>query len=235
MKILLSKIILIIGLFFSNMMLGNNIPMDTSEVVLKQIEQSKIEKYQADNHFLYDRVPPPAEDWWEAFKRIFWDWFSKMFEQSGISFAWDYLKWVLLAVVILFVVLRVFKTSFSGLFQSKSASNKVHFITEDENIHTINFDAQIEKAIAQKNYKEAIRLAYLKILKQLTDKDLISWKVDKTNLDYLKELSNSELKNEFQKTSELFEYIWYGEFELNKNSFNETIIAFKTLSKKLMP
>lgn len=233
MRILLSKIGLIIGLFFPIFMLGKNISMDTSDVVLKQIDKAKIENYQLDRDFLYDRVPPPAEDWWEAFKRMFWEWFSEMFEQSGISFAWDYLKWIFLAAIIVFIVLRIFKTNLRGLFQSKSATNKVHFITEDEDIHDINFDDKITKSIEQKNYKEAIRLSYLRILKQLTDKELIAWKVDKTNLDYVLEIKNKSLKGEFEKTSILFEYIWYGEFELGESTFNEAFIEFNKLTKKL--
>ncbi|MBL4669853.1 MAG: hypothetical protein JKY30_11405 [Flavobacteriales bacterium] len=233
MRILLSKISLIIGLLLPIFVLGNEIPMDSSQVELKQIEAYKIQEYQADRDFLYDRVPPPAEDWWEAFKRISWEWFSTMFDQSGISFAWDYLKWVLLAAVIIFVVLKIFKTSLRGLFQSKSGTNKVHFITEDEDIHEIPFDEKITAATAQKNYKEAIRLSFLKILKQLTDKDIIEWKVDKTNLDYLSEIKEEGLKGSFKNTSVLFEYVWYGEFKLEEITFNETISEFKALSKKL--
>lgn len=233
MKILPSKIILIIGLFLPVFMMGNGIPMDSSHVELKQIKASKIQEYQADRDFLFDRVSPPAEGWWEALKRIFWEWYRDLFEQSGISYAWDYLKWILFAVVIVFIVLKIFKTSLRGLFQSKSATNKVHFIIENENIHGIDFDVQIGKAIAHKNYKEAIRLSYLKILKQLADKDLIDWKVDKTNSDYLSELNAKELKDSFKQTSVLFEYVWYGEFKLEEITFLETVKEFKKLSKKL--
>ena len=85
------------------------------------------------------------------------------------------------------------------MFQSKSATNKVHFMTKDEDIHEINFEEKITKLVDQKNYKEAIRLSYLRILKQLTDKELIVWKVDKTNLDYVDEIEDNEMKVAFEK------------------------------------
>jgi hypothetical protein len=164
---------------------------------------------------------------------MFGDWFGELFEQSGIAFTWNYLKWLLLVIGIGFIVLRIFKTSLRGMFQSKSATNKVHFMTKDEDIHEINFEEKITKLVDQKNYKEAIRLSYLRILKQLTDKELIVWKVDKTNLDYVDEIEDNEMKVAFEKTSVLFEYIWYGEFELVESIFNDAFSEFNKLTKKL--
>ena len=109
MKILPFKIILIIALFLPFFIEGSKIPMDSSEVIFKDIDSIRIKVYQTNNDFLYDRVPPPAEDWWEALKRMFGDWFGELFEQSGIAFTWNYLKWLLLVIGIGFIVLRIFK------------------------------------------------------------------------------------------------------------------------------
>lgn len=46
----------------------------TSTISVKKVADDSIEKYTKDNDFLYDRIPPPAESPWEAFKR----WLNKL-------------------------------------------------------------------------------------------------------------------------------------------------------------
>jgi len=230
----LFKLQIFVLCFFPVVLLGKDLPIDSSQVELKLIDESKIEQIKADKDFLYDRVPPPAETWWEALTRNFWEWFSEMFEDSKISSTWDYFKWVLLFAVVVFIVLKVFKISFRGIFQSKSETNKIHFIAEDEDINELNFETLIKEAINQKNYKEAIRLSFLQNLKLLTDKDLIIWKVDKTNADYLTELSEETISNQFKETSMLFEYAWYGDFKLDKSMFDEIIVEFNSLKSYIL-
>jgi hypothetical protein len=79
----------------------------------------------------------------------------------------------------------------------------------------------------------ATRYYYLWLLKTLSDRNIIEWDIEKTNGDYLNEISNLELKNEFQFLSYVYEYSWYGEFNLNETDFEKTEIAFlKLITKK---
>jgi hypothetical protein len=67
-------------------------------------------------------------------------------------------------------------------------------------------------------------------LKKLSERNIIEWHVDKTNTDYLYEIQSKELKDNFQYLSYLYNYIWYGEFEMNDTTFNQAQKAFeKTL------
>ena len=76
----------------------------------------------------------------------------------------------------------------------------------------------------------AIRYYYLWTLKKLSERNIIEWHVDKTNTDYLYEIQSKELKDNFQYLSYLYNYIWYGEFEMNDITFNQAQKAFeKTL------
>ncbi|MBW6483731.1 MAG: hypothetical protein K0B10_11815 [Vicingaceae bacterium] len=218
---------------FSNLFASKPLTSDTSIVELKTIDTTKIENFRSDSDFIYDRIPPPPETPWESFKRWFWEQIAKLFNSNEFSIFWDYFKWILIVVLIFLAILWIFKSEIRGVFINKKASNVPHFIAADENIHEMNFDVLIEKAINEKNYKEAIRLSYLKVLKQLTDADLIRWEIDKTNLDYANELANSEYEFPFNKVTKVFEYLWYGDFELNSTQFNVEIKKFIELSTKL--
>jgi len=67
------------------------------------------------------------------------------------------------------------------------------------------------------------------LLKSLSDKNTIEWDIEKTNSDYIREIKDNKLKQDFQFLSYIFEYSWYGEFELNDNDFSKAEAAFLKL------
>lgn len=69
------------------------------------------------------------------------------------------------------------------------------------------------------NYRLVVRLLYLKTLKQLSDRELIHWLPEKTNQAYVLEIADQAKQQEFAQLTTQFEYIWYGEFFIDKNSF----------------
>lgn len=227
------QFLIVICCSFSNLFASQTLKIDSSIIELKTIDTKKVENYRSDSDFIYDRIPPPPETAWESFKRWFWEQVAKFFNSNEFSSFWSYFKWILVVAILFLSVLWIFRSEIRGVFINKKAFNIPHFIAADENIHEMNFDVLIEKAINEKNYKEAIRLSYLKVLKQLTGTDLISWKIDKTNLDYANELANSVHLLSFKKITNVFEYVWYGEFELNAEQFNVEIKKFVELSNKL--
>jgi hypothetical protein len=60
----------------------------------------------------------------------------------------------------------------------------------------------------------------------MSEKELIEWDVEKTNSDYLYELKSPQLKANFEYLSYLYNYIWYGEFDLNTQEFEKAKKAF---------
>ena len=57
------------------------------------------------------------------------------------------------------------------------------------------------------------------VLKKLSDKKQIDWNTEKTNHDYLKELKSESSKTNFAELLYIFEYVWYGEFEINEEAY----------------
>ena len=54
-----------------------------------------------------------------------------------------------------------------------------------------------------------------------------------TNSDYLYEIKNPAQKHEFEYLSYLYNYIWYGEFELDDETFYKAKTAFENAIKSL--
>jgi hypothetical protein len=110
---------------------------------------------------------------------------------------------------------------------------QIDFSEFEEDIHKINFDKLIEEATSKKDFRKAIRLHFLKLLKDLTDNNLITWQIDKTNNDYSIELANNKYSSKFKELALLYEYIWYGDFPLDETNFISTILKFKEF--KIIP
>ena len=142
-------------------------------------------------------------------------------EKPIIDSPWlNSLIWVIIIGGFVAVLIWYLASSNISLFRRRSAPislDEEEELTED--IFEIKFDKEIQSAIAAQNYRLAIRLMYLRTLRELSDLQIIHFAQEKTNSDYLYQLINTKYyKNFFQLTRE-FEYTWYGKFQLTPEAF----------------
>jgi hypothetical protein len=108
-----------------------------------------------------------------------------------------------------------------GLFRRKNKliqnTGEEDLVTED--IFAINYQKEIDKAEASGNYRLAIRLMFLKLLKNMAEKNIIRYKQDRTNLDYLMELHPTAYYNHFFRITRNYEYSWYGQFDVGEDAY----------------
>jgi len=103
-----------------------------------------------------------------------------------------------------------------------------------EDIEKIDADSEYKKAIANGNYRLAIRMLFIKSLQKLSAKDIIEWENEKTNRDYAREIEDWKLKQSFRKNASIYELVWYGDidldmqrfraYDLEMNKFNNAIV-----------
>jgi len=195
------------------------VKLDTAKVDLRKFDKSKLESYSKETDFIYDDAPPPELSLWDRF----WRWIGHLISQTLSNKAAGglikYLVIILLVGLVVFIVLKIIGADLK-IFSRKSQIVEVPYTESDDNIHEIDFNEQIEKAISNKNYRLAVRLLYLRTLKILSDKNLIHWLPEKTNQTYIGEISDPDKKKEFSKLTHQFEYVWYGEFFIDKENFN---------------
>jgi hypothetical protein len=82
---------------------------------------------------------------------------------------------------------------------------------EIEKLPVENLESMLKAAIETGDLRNAVRFSYLVTLKNLSEKKLIVRTRDKTNFDYITELSSHPMVNIFRDISRAFEYTWYGE------------------------
>ncbi len=211
---------------------------DSSRVDIRRIDENAIAKYNKQKEFNYEETTP-ADTWWDKFWRAFWRFIQRLFstdsESSRINPAFmSILKYFFIALAVAILVFVVFKITGLDLklLTGKSKAVEVPYEESLENIHEINFDEQLENALSNGNYRLAVRLLYLKTLKNLSDKQFIIWQPEKTNQIYVSEIHDEHLQQEFAKLTYQFEYIWYGEFFIDQNSYDPIRSSFQQFNQE---
>ncbi|CAN5398715.1 hypothetical protein BH09BAC6_BH09BAC6_07370 [soil metagenome] len=212
------------------------IKTDTASINARVFNPASLSAYGKQKEFQYQEAETSPSLWTR-----FWRWFWHLFDfagkikNSGSFFStllifFEYLFLLLGIGAIIFFIARLIGVDMLAVFKGKPAAANLPYAESLENIHEIDFDAEIEKAVAQHNYRLAVRLLYLKCLKQLSDASLIQWQPDKTNIAYINELSETKQLDAFKLLTRRFEYVWYGGFVIDAPVFkqiNELFQQFK--------
>jgi len=130
------------------------------------------------------------------------------------------LVWIFIIAAFVAVVIWFLVVSDVRLFRKKAV-----FISSEqdialiEDIFSVNYDQELDKAIAEENYRLGVRLMYLHILRLFSERDIIQYKIERTNSDYLVQLYNSSYYKDFFRLTRNFEYVWYGKFDISSAAF----------------
>ncbi|MBB5440147.1 hypothetical protein HDC92_003847 [Pedobacter sp. AK017] len=191
---------------------------DSTNLKVRRFDLQQMDAYRAQKAFRYDDVAPLHEGLWEKFWRWVWRQINDLISNK---YSGGFLKYLLIAGVVaifVFVIVKMLGLDLR-IFAGKPKVVEVPYTESADNIHEINFNEEIERAIAAANYRLAVRLFYLYSLKRLDESALISWLPEKTNQTYIAELADPEKRQQFSRLTTQFEYIWYGEFFIDKETF----------------
>ncbi|MEJ7586444.1 MAG: hypothetical protein WKI04_02660 [Ferruginibacter sp.] len=144
-----------------------------------------------------------------------------------------YFFWLVAVVFVSFILYKLFFAE--GFFQRRYARLNVTVLPgEKENL---SMDADYEKLIAHavvnRNFRLGIRYHYLQTLKKLSTKRAIQFAADKTNYQYVRELAGKPYKNSFASLTVDYEYVWYGEFEVDETIFSAIQDKFKRFNSEV--
>ena len=140
-----------------------------------------------------------------------------------------------LVIVVLFLGILAWYLLQNNIVGRKRSiiSEKVNDDIGTENIFEINYQKEIDKAISAGDYRLAIRLMFLRLLKNLSQKKIIEYKQERTNFDYLSQLYPTGYYNDFFRLTRNYEYAWYGKFDVNRETFGIIKSEFENFARKL--
>ncbi|MEN8929137.1 MAG: hypothetical protein ABF242_10665 [Flavobacteriales bacterium] len=140
---------------------------------------------------------------------------------------------MIVVVVVALAVLIFF------LFFNSPINNKNKKIRQDlgnvipTEIPKTELELMLEQALERKDYREAIRVYFIFIIRGLIVKEWIEWEKEKTNFSYLMEMRDKPLSKEFESTVSVYEIVWYGKREITREEYEVLEPRFKSLTKKL--
>jgi hypothetical protein len=198
---------------------------EESMPVARTVPDSTMKKIRKDDAYWYANLAPKKKKEPEPPKEG-----KSLFEQGWIKS----LVWIIMIVTFIGVVLWYLAAGNISLFRKKS----VPIVSEAEalaaeDIFALDYTREIDKAIAEKNYRLATRLLYLRTLKSLSDRGFIEYTHERTNSDYLSQLSGSNHYRPFFRLTREFDYTWYGKFELSADAFAVVQNDFNTFNEQL--
>lgn len=213
---------------------------DSTEIQPLEISDDDLREFLNDDVFNYEVVEPKST-WWDAVTNWFYNIIRSFFEWIfGVENAGGYLAIFLkilpylLLAIFLYLVIRFFiKANTRSLIYNEKNPNMVILSEEERIIKTEDIQQLIKEALAEKNYRLAVRYYYLFILKSLSERELIAWQRQKTNDDYSNELSGSPLKQQFNRATLLYDYIWYGEFQIDQDRYSKVEEVFVSLKNSI--
>ena len=206
---------------------------DKSAITLRRPDNAELERVRNDKAFKYEKEMIPGNAFADLIRSWFsWLWehfFSHIFSKNTAPF-WRVFPYVIMAAALIITILALRRGSFFGLFSRRGKAAGSVFYYADENIHGIDFDSMIQKFADEKNYRMALRYRFLRTLKYLSSNNVIEWHKEKTNRDYVKEIGNGHNRSYFNELVNIFEYVWYGSFNIEKEYFdrmNERFASFE--------
>ncbi|WP_461453474.1 DUF4129 domain-containing protein [Mucilaginibacter sp.] len=203
----------------------------TAKLNLQNFNTDSLNKYRNNPDFQYDDNTKKAGlSWWERLWLWFWTLIEKLFNSGSSAMPslpfMKYVIWALALGLLIFMIVKMAGLNIANIFNRMPKNIQVPYSESLENIHQITFEEEIEKALNQHNYRLAIRLLYLSTLKQLNDRQLIEWQLEKTNSAYLIELKDANQKQTFGILTRQFEYVWYGDFPVDAQLYQNINTLF---------
>jgi hypothetical protein len=202
------------------------------KLVLRSLDENLRQKYQG-KEFNYDIKDGESQNILARFLNWLMNGLRDVFGidlPPGITQILEYIIYALMGALAVYLLVRFLTgETATAIFRKKEASI-VHLNLAEEHIESLDLDALISEAIQQKDYRLAIRYQYLKVLKTLSQQQIIEWHYEKTNQDYENEIKAPKTKLLFKDVSYLYDHIWYGEKEIDDKKYEVAQKKFANLN-----
>lgn len=187
---------------------------------LRAVPDSAVDKLKADKDFEYANNPSfwKKQEVKEKERKS-----DNTLDPSNSFFSGDGIRiffYILIGGLLLWVIYRIVVVN--NLFVTRaSRTRQVNEEEVEEVLDKSSLEARIKAAIADGNYRAAVRFLFLKTLNGLQDKGWIRHHAQGTNYEYLSQVTPYGVGKEFRFLTHVYEYVWYGEFTLSEEQFKQ--------------
>lgn len=144
------------------------------------------------------------------------------------------LGYILMGILILALIFLIYYLYVNAPKKGKKIKGEI--VLEDVNpvdIPLTELERLLQEALANKDYRGAVRIYFIFIIRDLAQKQWIDWEKEKTNFHYLREMSGKKEFEDFNVSVSFFEIIWYGKRDLDAAKFEQIKPNFTRFLDKL--
>ena len=158
----------------------------------------------------------------------------------GRSMAWNpavlkIVGYILILLMIGWIIYYLFRNAMNDDGFRKNSMHPDSLLYDKRHIDEIRED-DIEKllreALERNDFRMAVRIYYIRLLKHLHTAGFIAWKKDKTDHDYAAELTAFAFTREFRKLMTAYELIWYGDRTPTPDEFRKLQVNFNDFQRQ---
>lgn len=205
---------------------------DSSNV--REFDQIKVDNFKNLDEFNYTTSASDNQNILLRLFRWLWDNTLGYFFNNVDSNVLEIIVYILSLLFIIFIIRQFLKSKISAPLTSNASFNKpMDYLVKDDKISGIDFNQYLREALQNNDFKVAVRILYLMLLKNLDDSKKIIWHPGKTNHQYQNEIKEADLRNDFSKLTWIYECVWYGGFNIDKRNFNTVHKKFSEITINL--
>ncbi len=138
--------------------------------------------------------------------------------------------WIAAAGLVLFIIFKLFLSE--GVFGKRSVKPGIQVPDKVDTRLVNDYEVLLRKAYEEENWRFAMRFLFLKTLQKLNKNEMINYAADKTNSAYVKEIPAAK-RDDFASLVLYYEYIWYGNVEIDKIIFDSIENKFSNFLNKI--
>ena len=211
---------------------SQTLPSDSSEISVRTVDEDTFRTLTSEREFEYNELPKNPDSLWSRIRAWLFQLLGSIFQSKWASVFIQIAFIGIFAAVLIAIINQILGGKLTTSFTGKKTSDDFSLNISEEVLHQKNYDELLRKAVDANNFKDAVRILYLKALRELSQADLILWKADKTNSDYLRELSGHPAKSTFTRLTYFYEYVEYGDFRIDEVGFNKFREIYQNLEVK---
>lgn len=137
-------------------------------------------------------------------------------------------------VIIVFLLFQIIKgTSNISLNTKINNEDEVGIEELSHEMPRSELEIALDEALKLKDFRKIIRIYYLISIKELSERNLIKWKKDKTNYNYIDEIRGKNGLEPFEPLTILFEWAWYGDQKPEESKFRSAENLYQSLLENL--
>ncbi len=143
----------------------------------------------------------------------------------------EIIAYIVIGALIIFLVYYFFLNYKGSDTETKIDANFDE--TPPSEIPKSELERRLEAALAKEDYREAIRIYFIFIIKDLATKEWIKWEREKTNYSYLMEMRNKNQFDLFNEVVSIYDVVWYGNYIISMSLYQNVEPKFKQLLQEI--